>query len=252
MGEIDFISIAIRIIITWACYMLIPLILKNLLHKNYNEKQALKLSIINSIVVGLLFFVVESFITKNQKINILPAFFWGFINYNVLKPSKKSLYKDKKNEKKNLQDFIADNIEDQDQYSSPTMFNVNNEEVIKELMKKSSLPKVVCQHILNVLMQFQLNKKEIAYNIIEEQLIPDLKKYCSSFQVGVAFGMLIEDFALTEDEANGYSTMVISQMIGTEPQKKDENYNSSKVFCKHCGKKHDTEAKYCEYCGKKI
>ena len=127
MEEIDFISIAIRIIITWACYMLIPLILKNLLHKNYNEKQALKLSIINSIVVGLLFFVVESFITKNQKINILPAFFWGFINYNMLKPSKKTLQKMKRDEKKNLQDFIKENIESQNQYSNSTNFNTNDE-----------------------------------------------------------------------------------------------------------------------------
>lgn len=92
----------------------------------------------------------------------------------------------------------------------------NKDSTISELMIRSKLSKEICIDIYNILTDFKLSRRETAFNKIQNNLIPDLKKDGNMGNVGIAFGMLIDDIALTKEEANYYSTKVIEEILNTK------------------------------------
>lgn len=85
--------------------------------------------------------------------------------------------------------------------------------IINELMKKSNLPQNICTDVYLILLQFSKNNKNSAYNLINEILIPDLKDNNHTGDVGIAFGMLVDKIALSQEEAQNYSIKIINDMI---------------------------------------
>ena len=85
--------------------------------------------------------------------------------------------------------------------------------IINELMKKSNLPQNICTDVYLILLQFSKNNKNSAYNLINEILIPDLKDNNHTGDIGIAFGMLVDKIALSQEEAQNYSIKIINDMI---------------------------------------
>lgn len=97
-------------------------------------------------------------------------------------------------------------------YGTKIKEEISSDEVIFDLMKKSNLPYIVCKDIFNILNSFQQKESEIAYKQINNELIPHLKTG-SIGNVGIAFGMLIDEIALTDEEAVNFSTSLMSEML---------------------------------------
>lgn len=93
------------------------------------------------------------------------------------------------------------------------VLNREAKNVINELMKKSQLPQNICTDIYMILLQFSNNNKKNAYEYINEMLIPDLIKNNHTGDVGIAFGMLIDEIGLTQEEAKNYSVEVMNMMV---------------------------------------
>lgn len=94
--------------------------------------------------------------------------------------------------------------------------NINtSQSIITDLMNRSNLSQELCIDVYNILTEFKNSNKDDAYSLIENKLIPDLKSNNSTGDVGIAFGMLIDECALSESEAQGYSSMVIYQMTSS-------------------------------------
>lgn len=86
--------------------------------------------------------------------------------------------------------------------------------IIIELMRRSNLSKLICTDIYYILLDFKFNNKNSAYNKIYSTLIPHLKLENKIGNVGIAFGMLIDnDIALTQEEALNFSEKVMKEMI---------------------------------------
>ena len=88
----------------------------------------------------------------------------------------------------------------------------NPEQTITELMKQSGLSKDICTDIYQILITF-MQDKDLAYKKIEESLIPDLVAENNFGNVGIAFGMLINEKGLTEAESIKYSETVMQEMV---------------------------------------
>lgn len=85
---------------------------------------------------------------------------------------------------------------------------------IRRLMKKSGLSELICTDIFNILIEFINNNSDTAYAKIYSDLIPHLKDENKIGNVGIAFGMLIDnDIALTQEEALNFSEMVMKEMV---------------------------------------
>ena len=93
------------------------------------------------------------------------------------------------------------------------VLNKEAKNVINELMKKSQLPQNICTDVYMILLQFSNNNKKNAYKYINEMLIPDLIKNNHTGDVGIAFGMLIDEIGLTQEEAINYSVEVMNMMV---------------------------------------
>lgn len=93
------------------------------------------------------------------------------------------------------------------------VLNKEAKNVINELMKKSQLPQNICTDVYMILLQFSNNNKKNAYEYINEMLIPDLIKNNHTGDVGIAFGMLINEIGLTQKEAKDYSVEVMNMMV---------------------------------------
>ncbi len=93
------------------------------------------------------------------------------------------------------------------------VLNKEAKNVINELMKKSQLPQNICTDVYMILLQFSNNNKKNAYEYINEMLIPDLIKNNHTGDVGIAFGMLIDEIGLTQKEAKDYSVEVMNMMV---------------------------------------
>lgn len=93
------------------------------------------------------------------------------------------------------------------------VLNREAKNVINELMKKSQLPQNICTDVYMILLQFSNNNKKNAYEYINEMLIPDLIKNNHTGDVGIAFGMLIDEIGLTQEEAKNYSVEVMNMMV---------------------------------------
>ena len=93
------------------------------------------------------------------------------------------------------------------------VLNREAKNVINELMKKSQLPQNICTDVYMILLQFSNNNKKNAYKYINEMLIPDLIKNNHTGDAGIAFGMLIDEIGLTQEEAINYSVEVMNMIV---------------------------------------
>lgn len=93
------------------------------------------------------------------------------------------------------------------------VLNREAKNTINELMKKSQLPQNICTDVYMILLQFSNNNKKNADKYINEMLIPDLIKNNHAGDVGIAFGMLIDEIGLTQEEAKNYSVEVMNMMV---------------------------------------
>ena len=89
----------------------------------------------------------------------------------------------------------------------------NSKIIINQLMIKSNLPQNICTDIFVILKQFQNGQRDTAYNTINTTLKSDLITNNHISDVGVAFGMLIDSIALTQEEAIQYSTKIMNEMV---------------------------------------
>lgn len=101
--------------------------------------------------------------------------------------------------------------------------NKNNElildknKIIQELMQESNLSQQICTDIYNILLDFRDNNKDNAYLKINNTLIPHLKEEGNAYNLGVAFGMLIdEEYALTKEEATDYIKTLTAKILTKE------------------------------------
>lgn len=92
----------------------------------------------------------------------------------------------------------------------------NSKEIIQELIDKSGLSKQLCTDVFEILVCFSYNDKELAYSKIDTQLIPHLKETANLSDIGIAFGMLIDENALSEEESRNYSSKLIENLVINE------------------------------------
>lgn len=100
--------------------------------------------------------------------------------------------------------------------SNDTTSTVDSKDVIYELMNKSGMSEQICTDIYTILTYYTENQKDIAENHIQTKLIPHLKEEMDITNVGLAFGMLIDDIALSKEDAQRYSEEVIIEIVGNE------------------------------------
>lgn len=105
--EIDVKNLFLNFFMTFIVYEILPLTLKYMLNKQYTGKEAKKIAIINSIVGYVLFSVWYIIIGTEQIANVSASFFWGFISYAILRPPKKTVELEHKEEvkKENVEPF---------------------------------------------------------------------------------------------------------------------------------------------------
>jgi len=165
-------------------------------------KEATMQKITTTIIIHtfiLVFITFIAFFVANQYILayiiglIVPLFF--------VKSKSTDNFSDYKN------NYLANNSTLQKDFS-PSDIDI----MINDLVGKSGLSKQICSDIYNTLIFFSAEKRETAYNYIEEKLIPNLQNENNIANVGIAFGMLITDYALSKEEADGYSVMVINKI----------------------------------------
>lgn len=84
---------------------------------------------------------------------------------------------------------------------------------IRRLMKKSGLSELICTDIFNILIEFINNNSDNAYAKIYSDLIPHLKEENILKNVGIAIGMLVDDIALSENEALQITQKIIEEML---------------------------------------
>lgn len=94
--------------------------------------------------------------------------------------------------------------------------NNNKEKIIQDLMTKSGLSEQICTDVFEILVCFAYNDKELAYSKINNQLVPHLRETQDIGSIGVAFGMLINEKALTQEESTQYSSKLIEELIINE------------------------------------
>lgn len=97
-------TIVLDLLLTIVAFELIPFILKIIKKRDYSPKEAKSLSILNSVVVQVIIAGIQIMLELNYenykaKLNFMPAFFYGTINYYWLKSKIKNKNKDNNNEK---------------------------------------------------------------------------------------------------------------------------------------------------------
>ena len=85
--------------------------------------------------------------------------------------------------------------------------------IVNQLMQKSNLSEIICSDVYDILIDFKNSERILAYNKIENALIPHLKEEGQYGNVSVAFGMLIDDIGLSQDEALKLSQNVMKEML---------------------------------------
>lgn len=83
--EFDIQTLLFNLILTCVIYEFLPIILRYVVKLKCDEKQAKKISIINSVVIYFLFLVFYVCIDSNQVPNITASIFWGIVSYKILK-----------------------------------------------------------------------------------------------------------------------------------------------------------------------
>lgn len=210
-----FVSILISLFITILFYLSAPLIAKYIFKKEFTEKNAIKFMVANCIIVYIIFSIIQ-ILSSNHLANISPAILWGIIGYIILKPQKK-YNKAMIDENKQTEDFvnaIEKNITNKNTIVNNNTNILSKTDFIKLFSEQTGLPQNVCIDIYYITLNFNNKEKDLAYNLIESKLIPDLIQNNSVAQVGIAFGSLIqEELCLTESEANAYVKKIVDEMV---------------------------------------
>ncbi len=118
-----------------------------------------------------------------------------------------------KNNQNNIKEFYNSL---QCNYPQGDSTDSRSNKIIQELIKKSGLSEQLCTDIFEILVCFSYNDKELAHSKINTQLIPHLKDTNDIGIIGIAFGMLIGENALTQEESTRYSSHLIEELIMNE------------------------------------
>ena len=124
-----------------------------------------------------------------------------------------SIHATGKNNQNNIKEFYNSL---QCNYPQDASTDNHDSAIIQELMKKSGLSEQLCTDIFEILICFSYNDKELAHSKINTQLIPHLKDTNDIGIIGIAFGMLIGENALTQEESTRYSSHLIEELIMNE------------------------------------
>lgn len=175
------------------------------------EKQSafkLKKKYYISLLVDTIILVVIICIVVLLLPKYIIAYFGAFALFTLM-----SINKTGKNNQNNIQEFYNSL---QCNYPQNDSSINDNEKIIQELMIKSGLPKQICTDVFEILVCFTYNDKELAHSKINTQLIPDLKELNDIGCIGIAFGMLIGENALTNEESTNYSSKLIKELVMNE------------------------------------
>lgn len=110
MENLDIISFILNFLITIFIYMFYPVTIY-VWKKEIKEDEPKRVAIVNSIIGFLIFIIL--FLILNRNLNIMsgsPAFFYGYINYLILKSRvKKEIikYPNEEKETENLKNLIS-------------------------------------------------------------------------------------------------------------------------------------------------
>lgn len=86
----------IGFVLTVICYEAYPFIRIKLMKKKYNKKDANKMILCNSIIVGLIFLILTVSINQNVAWSAGPSLFWYYVNKKIWLKKKKSKVKQEK------------------------------------------------------------------------------------------------------------------------------------------------------------
>lgn len=108
--EVNVASLIFDLLITLFIYMFVPITLY-IIKKELKENEPKKIAIINSIVGFIIFVILFIVLKKNISLmNGIPAFFYGYINYKLLKSMVKKeviKYPNEEQENENLKNLIS-------------------------------------------------------------------------------------------------------------------------------------------------
>lgn len=84
--DFNFGSFVISLLITILAYMIVPVVLRLSRKKPYNKKDANRISIINSIIIAIIFYILRDMSgeIENNAISIAPAFLYYGLNLSLL------------------------------------------------------------------------------------------------------------------------------------------------------------------------
>lgn len=84
--DLSFGNLALSLLITVVAYMVVPVMLRLTKEEAYNKKEANKISIINSVVIAIIFFILREMDgdVDNNTISVAPAFLYYGINLSLL------------------------------------------------------------------------------------------------------------------------------------------------------------------------
>ena len=88
----SFSNLVLSLLVTALAYMIVPIVLRLTRNVAYNKKEANKISIINSVVIAIVFFVFREMSgdIENNAISVVPAFLYYGINLSLLQWNLKS------------------------------------------------------------------------------------------------------------------------------------------------------------------
>lgn len=129
--------------------------------------------------------------------------------------------------KKNIEEFSNTfNSTSYMYYSKLSIDNItedtlnNPEDIVPELMKRSGLSEQICTDCATIGYISLSDGKNKAMELVYSTLIPHLKEEGNIYNVGVAFGMLINEHFLTEQESLAFSKKIMMEMANlTETDK---------------------------------
>lgn len=85
--------------------------------------------------------------------------------------------------------------------------------IINELVTQTGLSMQICTDCYDILILAKSQQKDYAIEMIYDTLIPHLKQEEIIGNVGIALGLLINDYLLTKEEANELSMKTINEMV---------------------------------------
>lgn len=110
MNENEIVNIIIDFLFTSFLFMIVPIIIFFTGKKDFSKEQIKRITIINSIVVFVIFIIL--FIILKKDLNVLtglPAFFYGYVNYKLLSKhikEEKYIYPNEEQEDEELENLI--------------------------------------------------------------------------------------------------------------------------------------------------